>query len=151
MSALDERPFPRVLIFGAGLLIISSLIIVGVYQFTKLNTPQPPDIIDETQIVRSRDLRFVGNPRSGPMSVFDAGTGEKIADLRPADGFIRTVLVSMAFDREKHGVDVEPTYRLLEWVDSRVTLEDRTTNIRMNIGAFGHESKAVFRRFFASE
>jgi len=151
MSALDERPFPRGAIIGAGLLIASSLAAVGFHQYTKFNNPPPPEAVDQAQIVKSRDLRFVGDPKVGPMSVFDAQTGEKIADLRPNDGFVRTVLVSMAFDRGKSGINEEPTYQLLEWADSRVTIEDRTTKVRMNIGAFGNESKAAFRRFFANE
>jgi putative photosynthetic complex assembly protein len=151
MSSLDERPFPRGALIGAGLLIASSLAGVGLYQYTKFSHPPSPGAIDESQIVQSRDLRFFGDPRSGPMIVYDAVTGEKIADLRPNDGFVRTVLVSMAFDRGRQGITSEPTYRLLEWADSRITIEDTTTKIRMNIGAFGTESKAVFGRFFANK
>lgn len=146
MSAMDERPFPRGAIIGAGALIASSLIGVGLHQYAKFTNPPAP-AIDERAVVAERTLRFVGDPKAGPMSVIDAATGEKIADLKPDDGFVRVVLISMAFDRGKHGVTQEPIYLLQEWEDSRVTIEDPTTNRRVNLGAFGNENKAAFRKF----
>jgi putative photosynthetic complex assembly protein len=150
MSALDDRPFPRGAVIGAGILIGATLLFVGAFQWTKFNNPPAPEVIDETEIVQQRQIRFTGDPKSksSPMSVFDAGSGEKIADLLPNDGFVRTVLASMAFDRGKRGVTEEPTYRLIEWADSRVTIEDVTTGIKVNTGAFSPESKLAFKRFF---
>jgi len=153
MSALDDRPFPRGAVIAAGLLIGATLLFVGAFQWAKFNNPAPPEVVDETQIVQSREIRFTGDPRSksGPMSVYDAATAEKIADLRPNDGFVRTVLVSLAFDRGKRGITEEPTYKLIEWADSRVTIEDVTTGIKINTGAFSPESKAAFKRFFGED
>jgi putative photosynthetic complex assembly protein len=150
MSAIDERPFPRGALIAAGFLIGTSLIVVGSVQLMKhFGPPPPPEVIDETQIAETRDLRF-NEVGGGIIVVADAASGAEIGRLNNTDGFIRTVLMSMAFDRDKrHVTTAQPVYRLIRWVDTRLTIEDTTTGVRVNLGAFGPANKDVFQRFLA--
>ncbi|MDX2223420.1 MAG: photosynthetic complex assembly protein PuhC [Rhodospirillaceae bacterium] len=147
MSALDDRPFPRGAIIGAGVLITGVVLAVGAVQLDKWRNPQPPvTAFDGVDIAQSRVLRFESSD-TGVLRVVDAQTGDVLGDLTETDGFIRTVLSSFDFDRRKQGVTAPPTFLLTLWADGRLSIEDQATGERINLGAFGAANKDVFRRF----
>jgi putative photosynthetic complex assembly protein len=151
LSSLDDRPFPTAALIGAGLLILTTVVGVGIIQFNKHNAPSVAT--ESAMPVETRDLRFVDegdgvSVYGGHVRVFDAATGAEFPQLRDSDGFIRAVLNSLAFERTKRGVSAPPIFELAYWPDNRVTVQDPATGARISLGAFGDRNKAVYLRFF---
>jgi putative photosynthetic complex assembly protein len=152
LSSLDERPLPTPALVGAGLLVLTTIVGVGAIQLTKHFAPPHQATATETAI-DTRDLRFVDqgdgvNAYGGHVRVYDAVTGNELPPLRESDGFIRAVLNSLNFERTKRNMDAPPVFQLIRWSGDKITLEDRATGARVNIGAFGNGNRAVFLRFF---
>lgn len=147
MSTEHQRLVPRGAVIGAGILIAATVMIVGFVQTQKLSSPPAPGMFDGLEPLAERLIKFPVDREGRVTEVFDADTGEKIADLRANDGFVTTVLMSLSFNRRRLGMDVQPTYKLVRWEDSRVSIEDLTTGVQINLGAFGWENRAVFERF----
>jgi putative photosynthetic complex assembly protein len=149
MSAHVQKDVPRGAIIGAGVLISIVMAAVGAAQLDKHYNPPPAPTIDESQIAAVRDLKFIEGA-TGVTVVYDAQSGQQLEKLRENDGFIRTVLASMAFDRSRQKIEEVPVYRLVRWKDGRVSLQDMTVGRKINLGAFGGPNKAVFERFLPS-
>lgn len=149
MSAPVQNDVPRAAIIGAAVMISIVMAAVGTVQLDKHRNPPPAPTIDESQIAAVRDLKFVEGA-TGVTVVYDAQSGQELEKLRENDGFIRTVLASMAFDRSRQKIEEVPVYRLVRWKDGRVSLQDMTIGRKINLGAFGGPNKAVFERFLPS-
>lgn len=151
MSASYDPLIPRGAVIGAGALIAATMALVGMAQLAKLASPPAPKAAPAAEdIAEVRALRF--DEKNGEaVSAFDAATGEKIVDLAQTDGFVRVVLSSLAFDRNRMGKRDQPTFNLTQWTDGRISIEDTTTGISINLGAFGEGNKSVFRKFLKGE
>lgn len=147
MSAMEREPFPRSVLIGTAALLTATVLLVAAAQWQKRNGPPPePTAQDLMQPIEQRVLLFV--PGEGDaLSIIDKASGRTIGDLNPTDGFIRVLLQSLKFDRDKVGIDADQTYILSLWPDGRITFEDPATNIRVNTGAFGQPTKDRFYRF----
>ena len=150
---MDKRPFPPVAIFAAGLLMVTTVLAVGIFQHNKhLLQARPLPIANGAAAVESRELRFVDlkdgvSVYGGHVRVFDVATGAELPQLRERDGFIRAVLNSLAFERTKRDLDAPPIFVLTRWSDNRLTLTDKATGARISLGDFGPGNKSVFFRF----
>lgn len=151
MSAPHDPLIPRGAVIGAGLLIATTMVLVGTAQFSKLVSPPAPKAAPAAEdIAELRTLRFTGK-HGEEIAAFDVASGEKVVDLAKSDGFVRVVLSSLAFDRKRLGKTGQPTFNLTHWTDGRISIEDTTTGISINLGAFGEGNKSVFRKFLKSE
>jgi putative photosynthetic complex assembly protein len=151
MSALDDRPFPRGALIGAGLLAVVTIAGVGLHQAQKFEGGFERQA-EVAPVLQSRTLRFVDggggvNAFGGRVSVYDAVDGAKIADLVETDGFIRTVLNSLAFERTKSRITADTVFTIVLRADRHLTLEDPLTGQSVNLGAFGGANRTVFLRF----
>jgi putative photosynthetic complex assembly protein len=138
------------MLFGAGLLIVTTVLGVGILQRNKHFAVTPE--VAAAAPVETRSLRFVDagdgvSVYGGHVSVYDGATGAELPQLRENDGFIRAVLNSLMFERTKRGVSGVPVFELAAWPDGKVTLGDPTTGARISLGAFGSGNKSVFMRF----
>ena len=156
MSSLDERPFPAAALAGAGLLVLSTIAGVGSIQLRKhfAHLPLTATEIPAAKPVQIRALRFVDQQDGvsiygGHVRVFDAASGAELPQLRERDGFVRAVLNSLTYERTKNGVQAPPLFELARWPDNRITIADKATGARINLGDFGPGNKSVFLRFFA--
>ncbi len=151
MSALDDRPFPRGALIGAGLLAAVTIAGIGLHQVQKFSGALERQAVT-APILQSRALRFVDEGGGvtafgGRVSVHDAVTGAKIADLVETDGFIRTVLNSLAFERTKRRIAADTVFTIVLRTDRHLMLEDPVTGQSVNLGAFGGANRTVFLRF----
>jgi putative photosynthetic complex assembly protein len=156
LSSLDDKPFPRGALIGAGLMILSTVAGVGTIQLQKFHagTLRAAPTINAAA-VETRDLRFIDlqdgvSVFGGHVQVFDAVTGAELPQLRERDGFVRAVLNSLAYERTKRGLSAPTVFQLTRWSDDRITISDPVTNARINLADFGHGNKTVFLRFFPS-
>lgn len=152
---MDDHPFPQAALIGAGLLIFVTIGGVGTIQLQKhfAHIPLTPSISDAGAL-EIRALRFVDEQDGvsiygGHVRVFDAVTGVELPSLTESDGFVRAVLNSLTFERTKRGIEAPPVFELSRWPDNRLTITDKATGSRINLGDFGAGNKSVFLRFFA--
>jgi putative photosynthetic complex assembly protein len=151
LSSLDDRLIPPAALIGAGALILTTIVGVGVIQVNKHFAPAVESY--NAAPVKTRVLRFIDegdgvSVYGGHVKVFDVATGAELHELRENDGFVRAVLNSLMFERSKRGVSAAPIFELVQWSDNRVTLKDTATGSLVSLGSFGAGNKAVFLRFF---
>ena len=60
------------------------------------------------------------------------------------NGFLRATMRGLARQRLRQDADREVPFRLTEWADGRLTLEDPTTGRRVEMEAFGITNEEVF-------
>ena len=71
--------------------------------------------------------------------------GGRTQVIPPATGgFVRGVVRGMVRDRKSRGIGQEPVFRLTEWSDGRLTLEDTATRRSFNLNAFGPDNRQAF-------
>ncbi|PPQ27836.1 photosynthetic complex assembly protein PuhC [Rhodopila globiformis] len=95
--------------------------------------------------VMSRDLLF-RDRADGAILVFDAhDMSAPIKVVAPeTNGFLRGAMRGLAQQRIRQDADRDIPFRLTEWADSRLTLEDPTTHRSLELEAFGKTNEAVF-------
>jgi len=148
----EESPSTLIAVVASGLLIITSIIAVNLHQNRKMDAPP---VVETAQPAQSRQLRFVDqgdgvSVYGGHVRVFDVATGREYPELRADEGFVRTVLNSLAFERTKRRiVNAVPVFELTAWKDNRLTLTDPTTGVHIGLGQFGIPNRAAFERFLA--
>lgn len=150
MSTKQESPFTLIAVVASGLLMVSSVIAVNLHQNRKME--QPPQAVATGELLQSRQLRFVDqgdgiSVYGGHVRVFDEASGAEFPQLREDEGFIRTVLNGLAFERSKRGITASPVFELASWSDGKLILTDLATGAHVGLGQFGAPNKAVFMRF----
>lgn len=134
------RPFPRGPLFGAGALVVMTLILAAISRFTGMGTTT----VEEANAVASRDLRFEDR-NDGAVAVLAAKDDTVVEILPPGtNGFVRGVLRGLARERKLEGIGTKPPFRLTEWDDGRMSLEDRATGRRVELVSFGQTQFDVF-------
>ncbi len=152
MSNIDTERFPRLALIAAGILIAGSITAAAAARHARVNAPAA----DQAQTVApmaARDLTFF-DMEDGSVQVRDASGDHVIYVAAPGtNGFIRGVLRGMARDRRSRGIGQEPAFRLAQWPDGRLSLEDLATGRTIELGSFGADNRASFAQllFPASE
>lgn len=145
MSAIDREQFPRAALFAAGGLVLLTLVITGAARIAKLNAPPAPASVAAAP-ASSVDLNFV-DEANGAVTLREHGTGRLVLVLQPGeDGFIRSVVRGLARERRSHGIGAEPAFRLSEWQNGRLQLEDLSTGRTLDLQAFGPTNRDAFAR-----
>ncbi len=95
--------------------------------------------------VAARDLLF-RDRADGAVVVYDTRDMNKPLEVvAPGTGyFLRATMRGLARQRLRQDADVDVPFRLTEWADGRLTLEDPTTNRRIDMEAFGKDNEQVF-------
>lgn len=141
MSALDDKPFPRTPLIAAILLVVASLVVVGGSRAGLLDSPANRASAEATAMATA-DLRFQDQVDGG---VIVTAVGGRTQVIPPATGgFVRGVVRGMVRDRKSRGIGQEPVFRLTEWSDGRLTLEDTATRRSFNLNAFGPDNRQAF-------
>ena len=102
--------------------------------------------------IASRQLLFRDQPDGGA-AVYDAsGTSAPIDIVAPAtNGFLRATMRGLARQRLRQDADRETPFRLTEWADGRLTLEDPTTGRTVEMEAFGITNEQVFTNLLTAK
>ena len=95
-------------------------------------------------MVSSRSLHFQ-DATDGAVVVYDAATGDEIAQIKPGTGgFIRSTMRGLAHVRQRQGMDAETPFELTLWDNGGLTLDDPATGESRELGAFGKDNRAAF-------
>lgn len=148
MSNIDTEPFPRLALIAAAALIVTSITAAAAGRYVNVTSPKA-DIMDTSAPLAARDLTFF-DMTNGSVEVRD-GTGANVVFVAEpgTNGFIRGVMRGMARNRHAHGVGREEAFRLAQWPDGRLSLEDLATGRRIELSAFGGENRAAFARLLS--
>jgi putative photosynthetic complex assembly protein len=132
--------FPRsILIAGASVMLLS-IAAAGAGRMWGQSYSKP-----SAPAVASRELLF-RDRADGAVAIYDArDTNAPISIAAPAtNGFLRATMRGLARQRLRQDADREVPFRLTEWADGRLTLEDPTTHRTVEMEAFGITNEQVF-------
>ena len=140
-----DRMVPRGALIGAAALIVFSIVAAGFGRLTGVGTVR----VDYGGAARSMSFRFEDRPDGG-ITVIAPESGAALGVV-PAgsDGFVRTVLRSLAFDRERQGVGAGPAFVISRWSDGHTTIDDPATKRRVDLAAFGAANMQSFEKVIA--
>lgn len=141
MNAISvEQKLPRGAILGAGFLVISSLILVGVARLTGYKPDQPP----VSTVVESYDLRFEDRA-DGAVLIYDTADNQLTDTLEPGtNGFVRGVLRGLVRERRADHIGPTPPFRLTRWANGRLSLDDPSTGRHVDLEVFGPTNAGSF-------
>lgn len=142
----DEIPaigVPRQVLVAAAVLIGVTIALAAAARlagFGRTELP-PPDAAAET-----RQIAFQTGPGDA-ITVTDGASGRPIASFDIGEGgFVRGSLRALRYERERRGLTLEGApYRLVEWRNGRLTLEDPATGYHIELNAFGPGNVAAYR------
>lgn len=140
-------PFPRNTLIIAGTVILLSIMTAAAGRMTGA-ADSPPT----AAMVTSRTLLFQDRP-NGAVAVFDATDPSRPIDiLAPAtNGFLRATMRGLAQQRIRQDASRTTPFRLTEWADGRLTLEDPATGRRVEMEAFGITNEQAFANLLTAK
>jgi putative photosynthetic complex assembly protein len=144
-EAAAGKMVPRRALLGAAVLIGFSFVAASLGRITGVGTTHS----EYTGPVQTMSFRFADRTDGG-ISVIAPETGATIGVV-PAgtDGFVRTVLRSFAFDRQRHGIGAGPAFIIAKWADGHSTIDDPKTGKRVDLAAFGATNMQAFEHLVA--
>lgn len=143
-NVADHDGVPRRILRGAAILVGFALLSAGVARQTDVGTLHMPP----ANAMETLALRFEDRP-DGAVTVRDARDGEAIYVVQPgAYGFVRSTLRGLARERRRADQDGATPFTLTRWSDGTLSLEDATTNRRVNLDAFGPDNARAFAQLF---
>ena len=88
---------------------------------------------------------------NGAVGIFHAESGAAIVRYESGQGaFVRTIFRSLVRDRRVQGVSAEPVFILYTLGAGDITVEDPSTNSRIQLKAFGEPNAEHFRQMLDS-
>lgn len=149
MSEIDTKPFPRLALIAAALLVAGSIAAAAAGRFAQSNSGAA-EATQALSPVAMRDLTFF-DMQNGAVEVRDTAGEQVLYVVAPGtNGFIRGVMRGMARNRRAHELGQEEAFRLAEWPNGRLTLEDLATGKRIELGAFGAENRVAFSQLLSA-
>jgi putative photosynthetic complex assembly protein len=145
VSEIDKEKFPTIALYAAGAIIVLAIgaAAIGRYNTTH-NAPTTTQI--QEPVDAFVDLQFF-DEADGSVSVKKVSDGAIVLTIKAGeDAFIRAVLRSFVRERNARKLSKDTPFRLYRLVDSRLVIEDRATNRRINLRAFGPTQQAAFER-----
>lgn len=134
-----DGSFPRAFLYGAGILMLSTIVLAGWSRHSRASLPPPK----AAAAVMAVDLHFEDR-RDGGVDI-SGGDGQRIAEFAPnTNGFARSVLRSMTRQRRLGGIGPETPFRLTRLANGRLTLSDPATGVQINLEAFGSDNAGAF-------
>ena len=138
---------PRAMLVGVGAVLALAILAAGALRLSGLNVVALPP----SRAVASRDLRFEDRSDRG-VDVRDAVTGLLVETIPPkTGGFLRGVMRGLLYDYRygihRSGEAADHSFRLTQWADGRLSLDDTASHQRIELEAFGSTNRDVFARF----
>jgi len=131
---------PRGVLVAAGALVTATLVLAA---WARLDRPQ---LVAAPPAKASLEVRFEDRP-DGSVVMLEPGSSRELARVPPAsNGFIRGVLRGLFRERKLEAMGRAGTFLLERGADGRLSLEDRATGRRIDLGAFGPDNTAAFAR-----
>ena len=104
--------------------------------------PQHRPSVALQDFIRSRDLSFFDREDGGVL-VKVSGAPDHLIQ-RDSGGFVRGIMRGLTRERTIRGVGREPVFRLTEWSDGSLTIQDTGTGRSLNLSAYGPTNRLAF-------
>jgi putative photosynthetic complex assembly protein len=144
MSAVDSQPFPRGVLIAAGAFLGLAILMTAVVRQARLAEPLAGAPRVATAPVHSIDLRFFDETDGGVL-VQDARGGSTVGVIPPnSGGFVRGVLRGLTRERKMEGIGPGPAFRLAQWANGHVQIEDLADGRTIDLDAFGPTNRQAF-------
>lgn len=141
------QPFPRGALFAAAGVIALTITAAAAGRMSGItyNAPTAAPVV-------ARDLLFQDRP-NGAVAVFEASNpSAPIAMIAPeTNGFLRATMRGLARQRLRQDADRQTPFRLTQWADGRLTLEDPTTHRSVEMEAFGISNEQAFAQLLTAK
>lgn len=135
-----KESLPRGALIGAGLLVLTALVLVSVALQTGHRPAQPP----MSFVVESYDLRFEDRA-DGAVLIYSGASDQLVDTLAPGtNGFVRGVLRGLVRERRAEHIGPSPPFRLTRWADGRLSLDDPSTSRHVDLEVFGPTNAGAF-------
>ena len=139
-AQVADPSLPRGALIGAGVLVASSLLLVGIARVTGYGPPKPP----VSTAVASYALRFVDRA-DGAVLIYTQADNRLVDTLQPGtNGFVRGVLRGLVRERRAEHIGPIPPFRLTRWADGRLSLDDPSTGRHVDLEVFGPTNAGAF-------
>ncbi len=142
----EMQEVPRGVLLGAAALVVLTLGLAASARIAHSANPPPrlPPALAELEV------RFEDRP-DGAIAMLEASTGREMIVVPPrSNGFIRGVLRGMFRNRKLESLGRDGVFRLAREADGRLSLEDRQTGRRVDLGAFGPTNSDAFARLLTA-
>ena len=151
---IDDRPFPRAALIGAGALVGFTLLATAAVRLHVVPGPRTTAearVARHVTVIEERSLRFL-DQKNGAVLVEDVGRGTVATVIQPGtnNGFIRGVLRGLARDRKLRGIGQQPPFKLTHYNDGELTLTDTSTGRAIDLGSFGPTNYDAFGRLLVT-
>lgn len=155
MSDFPNEKFPVGALYGAGGLIVISLIAVfSVRAGLVEGRPTTPELraAANVAVVNERVYRFADR-EDGALVISDASTAEEVVVLEPGSntGFIRGVMRGLMRERMLKETERDAPLKLTQWADGAITLTDTSTGRIIELGSFGPDNRRAFAAILAGQ
>jgi putative photosynthetic complex assembly protein len=141
MTHVHNQKFPRGALIGAAGLVALSMIGAGAGHIFGARSWVP-----QSSPVAVRELHFEDRADGG-VDVYDNSGSRPVDTITPgSNAFLRATLRGLAQQRKRQGASVAAPFRLTEWEDGRLTLDDEATGRHVELVAFGPTNAAAFAR-----
>jgi len=139
MAHHHEQKVPKSILWAAlGMMLLA----LGVSAYARKDVAAATEA--PASVVASAELRFEDRP-NGAIGVLDGTTGREVAVVPPAsNGFVRGVLRGMFRTRKLESMDHETPFRLTQYSDGRLNLEDRASGRIVDLSSFGPDNHGAF-------
>jgi putative photosynthetic complex assembly protein len=145
MSEIDKEKFPTIALYAAAGIIAITIAAAAISRYNATHAPVQSTAIQEP-VDYFVDLQF-SDEADGSVLVTNASTSAVILRILPGeDAFIRAVLRGFVRDRNVRKLSRDTPFRLYKLVDTRLVIEDRATQKRVNLRGFGPTQQAAFER-----
>jgi putative photosynthetic complex assembly protein len=138
---------PRGALIAMGGIIALSIAAAGIGRLTGATETA----LTSTPVV-TRDLLFHDRP-DGTIAVYDAKDPATPIEIVPREtnGFLRGTMRGLAQQRVRQDADHDIPFRLVQWADNRLTLEDPTTHRMLDLESFGATNEGAFAKLLTAK
>jgi putative photosynthetic complex assembly protein len=145
VSEIDKEKFPTIALYAAGVIMAIAIGAAAISRYNAVQNPVDASIMQEP-VAESVDLIFLDQD-DGSVLVKNSKTNVPVLTLkRGEDAFIRAVIRGFVRDRTARKIGPDVPFRLYRLVDTRLVIEDISTNKRVNLRGFGPTQQAAFAR-----
>lgn len=143
----DEIKVHRIPLMMIGGVIISSVLLTASVTLGFFDREAVPSEVRAEQgigEVASRQIQFF-DAEGGAVRVEDVETGAVVGEYgRGTGGFVRQTARALVHQRRIRGIGAETGFKLVEWENGALTLQDGTTGRTIELASFGKDNRKIF-------
>ncbi|MEM9667985.1 MAG: photosynthetic complex assembly protein PuhC [Pseudomonadota bacterium] len=142
-----RRKTPAVFRYGPFIFLGTMLVLASFSTWTGIGKMT----VQQEAAVERMAIQFV-DEADGGIGVYDPETKALIHTYPPnSEGFVRTALRALSFDRKKFGVGPTPAFELVRTESGQVILNDPSTQKFVTLEAFGASNAESFIQLFEKQ